>query len=690
MGTADLTVAGGQSSPAVADFNGDRRLDLLVGNTDGQLYFYPNTDTLTAPAFERASQLTAGGIAIDLPDAASSRPFLGDYDGDGISDVLLGAADGLVRLYRRLPGSPPGPDLRFNDGHPGGWYVHQFPVSAESLTVSQFTWTVSGFVAAFNRALELSVLNLYDGAGGALGPADVVLRNSSGTVVAGSIVVDASRQQLTFVATGGPLTPDVYTVTLKSGAAALRDAGGSVLDGDADWTPGGDFTAQFTVPTPPADTRLVSLPDLARGASQSVNVPNTAAGLPIRLDNAAGVTSLAVDLVYEPALLNVTAAALAAGIPADWTVALDTGTAGLARITATGTTPLSGTNVDIVRLTAAVPSTAPYGAVQAIRLENVSLSAGAIAAVGDVAVHKAAYLGDADGSGIHSSADAFLTVQAALGLASGFAAHSWTDPRIVGDADGSGVLSAADAFLIVQEGLGLAEPFVPDNPHITVTPVGGGVDPQFRIDADLLAPAGGWVSVPVKLGIEAAATNVGAIDFALFFDSSRLTIQVPDGVAAGADTAGWAVSAMLVAPGQLRVGMVSVSGRPLAAGQREIARLQFHVEAGESSRTGWQPVADGLPIRPTLLPPLTDHRSPITDASDGSETHPTRLDIEPVDARAGGYAWTDADGSVLIRSTDRAAAARTRERIWREMDPKAELLDSVLADLVHEIASAWR
>jgi len=64
-----------------------------------------------------------------------------------------------------------------------------------------------------------------------------------------------------------------------------------------------------------------------------------------------------------------------------------------------------------------------------------------------VAVHKAAYLGDADSSGIHSAADAFLVVQAAVGLASGFFAHAWTDPRIVGDADGFGVLSAADAFL---------------------------------------------------------------------------------------------------------------------------------------------------------------------------------------------------------------------------------------------------
>jgi hypothetical protein len=114
-----------------------------------------------------------------------------------------------------------------------------------------------------------------------------------------------------------------------------------------------------------------------------------------------------------------------------------------------------------------------------------------------------------------------LTVQAALGLASGFAAHAWTDPRIVGDADGSGVLSAADAFSIVQEGLGLSEPFVPDNPHITITPVGNGVDPQFRIGTHLPVGVDGTVSVPVQLAIEPGATNVGGFDFDLFYDPAQ-------------------------------------------------------------------------------------------------------------------------------------------------------------------------
>jgi hypothetical protein len=348
------------------------------------------------------------------------------------------------------------------------------------------------------------------------------------------------------------------------------------------------------------------------GPSQTFNTSASASGWPIRIDNANGVTSFAVDIVHESALLQITAAVRGAGLPTDWTVQLDPSTPGRAKLTASGTTPLTGANLEIARFLAAVPSDALYGDSQAIRLENVLLNGGALAARGDWAIHKTAYLGDADGSGIHSSADAFLVVQAALGLASGLPAHAWTDPRIVGDADGSGLLSAADAFLIVQEGLGLSEPFVPDNPHIGVTHVGGGIDPQFQIGINLPATAGEAVTVPVQLDVEAAATNVGGLDFELYFDASQLTLDVPGGVSPGADTTGgWAVSSTLVAPGQLRVGMLNLRGQPFPTGLRDIAQLAFRVNATATA---------GL----------------------------VALDLEPVDPHAGGYLWTAADGSLLI------------------------------------------
>jgi hypothetical protein len=314
-------------------------------------------------------------------------------------------------------------------------------------------------------------------------------------------------------------------------------------------------------------------------------------------------------------------------------------------------------------------------------------------------------LGDADGSGIHSAADAFLVVQAGLGLASGFAAHAWTDPRIVGDADGSGLLSAADAFLIVQEGLGLSEPFVPDNPGIQVTAAGGGVDPQFRIDTDIPATARGWVTVPVRLDIESAATNVGGIDFDLFFDPALLTIDVPSGVSCGADTAaGWGVSATLVAAGQLRIGLVGAAGQPLAPGLREIVQLRFYVadhvaasvpdanplaERAAYGRAAYGRMTSGLGEAGLRGDPLAER------AGHGV------LDIEAVDPWAGGYTWTAVDGSLAITAADggdespRPSVRRSGE--GRDVPPTrmpatAVLpeLEAALEDLVDDVAWAWR
>jgi len=124
----ELVVPGGRSSIAVADLNGDGRKDLLLGNTDGQLVFYQNAGTDVAPAFDQSQLLQADGTPIDLPGTPRSRPFVGDVNGDGTLDVLVGAADGLVRLYLGQQTGPPGSGGYVLAGEPGGTYVFTFEV----------------------------------------------------------------------------------------------------------------------------------------------------------------------------------------------------------------------------------------------------------------------------------------------------------------------------------------------------------------------------------------------------------------------------------------------------------------------------------------------------------------------------------------------------------------------------------
>jgi len=99
----DLIVPSSRSSPHVLDTDGDGKKDLLVGNTNGQLLLYTNTGTDEAPSFSGYTAVESEGNPIDL-SATRSRPFVADWTGDGMMDVLIGVSDGKVYLYQNVLG----------------------------------------------------------------------------------------------------------------------------------------------------------------------------------------------------------------------------------------------------------------------------------------------------------------------------------------------------------------------------------------------------------------------------------------------------------------------------------------------------------------------------------------------------------------------------------------------------------
>ncbi len=85
---------GSNTTPALADLDGDGDLDLLVGEASGQLNFYRNTGSRTAPIFTLVSDNLQG---IDV--GRRSAPALVDMNGDGRPDLLIGGEDGGVELW---------------------------------------------------------------------------------------------------------------------------------------------------------------------------------------------------------------------------------------------------------------------------------------------------------------------------------------------------------------------------------------------------------------------------------------------------------------------------------------------------------------------------------------------------------------------------------------------------------------
>jgi len=101
--TGNLTV-GDFAHPAVADWNGDGRPDLIVGSGYGDLLlFAAGEEELFGPA---QSLIPEGDVRLDAaPERRQVSPWVGDLDGDGELDLLLGLGDSVYR-YRVVGGAP--------------------------------------------------------------------------------------------------------------------------------------------------------------------------------------------------------------------------------------------------------------------------------------------------------------------------------------------------------------------------------------------------------------------------------------------------------------------------------------------------------------------------------------------------------------------------------------------------------
>lgn len=83
------------AAPFAVDWDGDGHIDLLLGNGKGETALYRNNGR---QKFEYAGLFTAGGETLAV--GGSSAPFVCDWDGDGIPDLIVGDAEGYLHLFR--------------------------------------------------------------------------------------------------------------------------------------------------------------------------------------------------------------------------------------------------------------------------------------------------------------------------------------------------------------------------------------------------------------------------------------------------------------------------------------------------------------------------------------------------------------------------------------------------------------
>ncbi|MDJ0553479.1 MAG: FG-GAP-like repeat-containing protein [Microcoleaceae cyanobacterium MO_207.B10] len=109
------------ATPTFVDIDGDDDLDAFVGDYLGNTNFFRNTGTKTAPDFtaEGTNPFGLSGVAGD------AVPTFGDIDGDGDLDALIGDYNGDIKFFRNT-GTNTAPDFTAEIGIGNGNALNPF------------------------------------------------------------------------------------------------------------------------------------------------------------------------------------------------------------------------------------------------------------------------------------------------------------------------------------------------------------------------------------------------------------------------------------------------------------------------------------------------------------------------------------------------------------------------------------
>lgn len=87
----------------LVDWDDDGDLDILVGTFDGMIFMRRNERTRVNPSYATGNEwVKVGAKALRTPGGEHANPVIADWDGDGLWDLVVSAADGGVYWYRNI------------------------------------------------------------------------------------------------------------------------------------------------------------------------------------------------------------------------------------------------------------------------------------------------------------------------------------------------------------------------------------------------------------------------------------------------------------------------------------------------------------------------------------------------------------------------------------------------------------
>ena len=99
--------AGGRATPTVTDWNEDGKKDLLLGNGSGEVFLYVNKGANELPVFDKPIKLNGGSLDVGSDSALD----VFDWNGDGRKDLIIGNSDGEIFLF---PNKGPNHDPQYD------------------------------------------------------------------------------------------------------------------------------------------------------------------------------------------------------------------------------------------------------------------------------------------------------------------------------------------------------------------------------------------------------------------------------------------------------------------------------------------------------------------------------------------------------------------------------------------------